>query len=694
MPPPGINPLVRILIYQSSFLSPNSKDAALLIHGANLATPQYYRLEVVIANSTIRAEQAAGSENIFALQFTTIHLANANLSVYGCHIAAITAADRTSLVLTAFAIFFTSSPITNSTVQLLSSTLEACSGDGFAQALVFSDCPLTDTHVNISGSVLNATSGGFSRGISFLSTPLYRGTVRLFGTHIISQSTGTTDPTYGFYTSGGSIINSSISMHGGSLTAMGEWSFAVHIESPVPQKVHVFNSILSFHGAALLTVGDGTAVFRLSNVFLAGAAIEVIGGSIRHNATKHGSIDGCILDFAGTVTKGSTIRITETAIVCEYTVVGTCAFLKFFNSQVNNTLVGIYGGSLILSAHTSPYLWRLMWSSDTTNTSFVLSRCDARLIGEKLVHALLLDDTSSIGAGTTLFWNFSSFTAEGGTRQHLSSTYRCEGTPCPNLAVRIDDTSTPPMPSTCPHCLAPYGAPDPFDDGSGYDHSVPSVGCLLWVPTASYTPRLTLTASETYAALRTKTTTQSFPSASLSLSVPSSALSISVAASQSLVPLQTSSPSISDTAFRSCSPTETAKRTLSAPPSLSATPYVNTHRPSASRTLASQSPTGDTHSDGDDGGCDTPSSLCPSIPSVGATPGGEEATQTAGSLAVVSVIAANPLVMLQLDAVLSVRSERPAVRRPLFPPNEQVHGVVRNVIRAAAGLLPAVGARC
>ena len=50
----------------------------------------------------------------------------------------------------------------------------------------------------------------------------------------------------------------------------------------------------------------------------------------------------------------------------------------------------------------------------------------------------------------------------------------------------------------------------------------------------------------------------------------------------------------------------------------------------------------------------TVSDFAPHLSPLQAAPGGEEAQQSAGSLAIVSVMAANPLAMLQLDAVLSV----------------------------------------
>ena len=174
MPPPGMNPLVRILIYQSSFRSLNSADPALFIQSTNTATSQQYRLEVVIANSTILAERMTDSVSVCALHFSSINFINSNVTVNGCHIATMGAY--------AYGLRFSSSHITNSTLRVLSSTVEA---NGVVASSVSIDSRLTGVQLHISGSLLNASASFSCYGLSFVFSPLLGSTVRLFRTRIV-----------------------------------------------------------------------------------------------------------------------------------------------------------------------------------------------------------------------------------------------------------------------------------------------------------------------------------------------------------------------------------------------------------------------------------------------------------------------------------------------------------------------------
>ena len=146
IPPPtptGTKPLVRILIYRSTFLSSETDNAALLIQSTNSATSQHYRLEVVIANSTIRAERATTDGYVFALRFFMIQLVNANITIFGCDISTLTTG-----IDTAYAIFFSASPSVKSSIQLLSSTALS-RGKMTSGAIALVGSSATDTTFNI-----------------------------------------------------------------------------------------------------------------------------------------------------------------------------------------------------------------------------------------------------------------------------------------------------------------------------------------------------------------------------------------------------------------------------------------------------------------------------------------------------------------------------------------------------------------
>ena len=467
-PPPGMNPLVRILIYGSTFLSTNTKNPALLIQSTSNATSQHYRLEVVIANSTIRAEQTTGSGDVYALHFYSISFRQAKMTVFGCRITASTTAAH------AHGIVFTSSLITNSTVQLLSSTVDTFSMDGNANSVDLVRSPLTDAHVNISGSLLNATSDqSWSFGLSISNSPLLRSNLRLFSARIVSHSSGNVGPTFGIFFSTSALTHSNFSMYGGSVssTSLKSATFGVNLVSAS----HVSNSVFSFHGTSLSAFSGGTVFFGCSLLTftdsnVTASAVDIMGGSI--TVVNRGSSAGLIIRVTSSpLAGGSVIRTNGTALTCEGNTDG-CVLLDV-TSPVADSLFGFYGGSLVFSGATASRIWKVQGTKAiVTDTSFVLSRCDAQLKGG--ASTLYLADNATISFGTTLYWHYSSYAVNGGPRQQLLSAYTCDGTPCPNLSVLINDASTPLMPSTCPHCLAPYGAAVSFDDGSGHDYSVPS----------------------------------------------------------------------------------------------------------------------------------------------------------------------------------------------------------------------------
>ena len=235
MQPSGMNPLVRILIYGSTFLSTGSDDPPLLIQSTNSATSQHYRLEVVIANSTIRAERTIGG-GAHALRFSSVYryLSNANITVFGCHIVAFD--------VSATGLLFSSSPITNSTIQLLSSAIEAIGLAGAAFAAYFSNSPLAD-RVNVTGSLLNATSSGRTYGLFFTYSPLFRSSFRLFDTHIVSRLSGAQAPSYGLQLESSAPLHCTMSMYEGSMSAQSErsGSYMLHIVTPLTQPVELSN---------------------------------------------------------------------------------------------------------------------------------------------------------------------------------------------------------------------------------------------------------------------------------------------------------------------------------------------------------------------------------------------------------------------------------------------------------------------
>ena len=477
-PPPGMNPLVRILIYQSSFLSPNSIDPALFIQSTSSATSQQYRLEVVIANSTIRAEWTDGGGTVFALQFSSIHFTNANITLYGSHVSAVSNSG--------YGLVFSSSPITNSTFKLLSSTIEAIGSTSTFHAISFSTSPLTGVFVNITASLINVTSGGRTYGLSFASSHLLRSTVRLFDTHIVSQSTGANVPSNSLVLESSTVSHSTINVYGGSIIAMNGLfdSYAVHITTLTTLPIEISNGVLSFHGTVLAASSSGigstgVAAVRLSKVLLTASTIEVIGGSMtaRKMGSGSGSSSANVLEFGSAVANASsTIRTNGTTIACESTAM-ECVFLAL--GSATDSLVGVYGASLGLRGGSTATIWKLIGSAGTANTSFVLSRCGAVFSGSSAANILFPVSYTSVGAGNTLFWHHSSYTLNGGPPQQLPLSYRCNGITCASLALRINDSSTPLVPSTCPYCLAPYGAPIPFGNGSvGSDtiaHTAPHI---------------------------------------------------------------------------------------------------------------------------------------------------------------------------------------------------------------------------
>ena len=69
----------------------------LFIRSNNNATSHHYHLEVVIANSTIRAERTTGSGAVYTLTFSSVRFTNANmLAVFGCIFTAIGAGSSSS----------------------------------------------------------------------------------------------------------------------------------------------------------------------------------------------------------------------------------------------------------------------------------------------------------------------------------------------------------------------------------------------------------------------------------------------------------------------------------------------------------------------------------------------------------------------------------------------------------------------
>ena len=325
------------------------------------------------------------------------------------------------------------------------------------------------------------------------------------------------------------------------------------------EPVNLSNSVVSIRGVVLSLFGGefGGLIFHLSRVRFISSTMEVVGGSIAVDL-RGGS--GRIFEFNNVVAEESTIRTNETEIVCDSSD-GWCVLLLLISSTVTGSLFGFCGGSIALKGATSSLtpaaIWQLQGTPSAatiaTNTSFILSRCEAQLGWGSSAKVLHIAASASLGADIALFWHRSSYSLDGAAPKQLSPTCTCEGNPCRGLAVRIDDASTPPMPSTCSHCLAPYGAAVPFDDRSGYDYSIPRfVGCLLWIPTLSQTaPSSRLITSST-------TITTIIPSSTtLSLSVPSTVATISGTASQSPLPLQTSSASLYRTASNSLQLTQT-----------------------------------------------------------------------------------------------------------------------------------------
>ena len=520
VPPSGMNPLVRILIYGSTFLSTNTEDPALLIQSTSSATSQHYRFEVVIANSTIRAERTSGSGTVNALQFSSIHFINAIFTVFGCHIAAINNATGDGMR----GLHLESAPLTSSTFQLLSSTctVESSGSRGSAHAVDFSNSPPTDTHLNISGSLLNATTVGNnaqSLGISFSASPLLRSTVRLFSSHVIGHTMGDNSAASCLHFSLNAITQSMVGVYGGTLSASSARNDALAVYLKATS--HLSNSVVSFHDAAISAFSssqrsDTAFFFIFSSANIAASTVEAIGGSISVTSRLK---DGIVATIQFTsFTAGSTIRTNGTAITCENDA-RMCIGYFISMSSVTDSLFGFYGGSLRLRGGIDSMMWYVTGSrSNFAGASLVFSRCDAQLSHDWSAILFRTED-AYVNAGTTLFWHYSTYSLNGGYKQQPSPNYRCDGGAiCPDLSVRIDDASTPLMPSTCPHCLAPYGAAVPFDDGSGSDYSIRSFGCPPWTATLTFPLTATYsglhTTSSTIAKTKSASGTQAYQTAS------------------------------------------------------------------------------------------------------------------------------------------------------------------------------------
>ena len=467
-PPPGTQPLVRILIYQSSFLSPNSDRPALLIRSANGAASQHYRLEVVIANSTLRAERTSGAGDTVALHFYA-SFTNATITVFGCYISATSSAAFSSI-----AIALTESSVRNSTIRLLSSTVEGYGGAGLGCAVLFLDSVVVDTRLNISGSLLSASGRKVSQAIKFETSSLLRSTVLLFGVRMATTATGVDARCLYFHAS--NLTGTMVHVYGGSIEATTSAQGS-------PQAVifgfsHLSNSIVSFHGTAITATATGDIIaadcLHLFGCTVSACTVEVIGGSMA--VTHRGSGDAAIVALTKTfVAGGSIIRTNGTVNTCESSKLG-CTVFFLPSCSVRDSLIGFYGGSLVLNGKSASILW-VVQESETmiSNTTLVASRCDAWLsLGPASTRDILTQHLSGlIGAGVLFYWHHSTYSIGGGPKTQLSPTYTCGFTACPTLSVRInDDAATPLVPAVCPHCLFPYGAPVRFDDGSDNDYRI------------------------------------------------------------------------------------------------------------------------------------------------------------------------------------------------------------------------------
>ena len=88
--------------------------------------------------------------------------------------------------------------------------------------------------------------------------------------------------------------------------------------------------------------------------------------------------------------------------------------ISFLSTIVTASTVEFIGGSLVFSGAMPTQIWNVQGTETVvTDTSFVLSRCDAQLSGGTSVRALYLTGNANISSGTTIYWHYSSYALRG-----------------------------------------------------------------------------------------------------------------------------------------------------------------------------------------------------------------------------------------------------------------------------------------
>ena len=537
LPPNGVTPRIRFLVGDSLFNSGGSASA-FDVYFRDLGTNSIrYSIEFVAANATVRAE-TTGSTTAYALRLGLGRSIRPNVTIFSCDLFA--SNSGTGSVTTALE--FYSSPFTDATIRIMNSNMTAV-GNRETSGIRFYTGIIVSSSVDITACRIRAEAGasqGIANGIQFYSAAPQNGTLfRLFGV-----DASATAPTGGranaIFMARGRFTAATIRVHGGTFSATSQSgaSFALLFDNG-----EVTNGTVSAYGASFLSTvqsanANRAAVVGVRATNSASLVIELIGGHAA--ALQRGTADAALWlidnDANFTTNNGdmSALRTNGTAVSCESTwaMAGLLMVASNWRSLMEGLTVAVYGtgdgaAPVTLKAKTQVRLWSAVGNVYgiffAAGTMLVLSRTSVAVAAPSF--AVLHVTSTFISADTSLYWDYSSFALNDGPQQQLSPTYTCEGDPCPHLRVRIDDAGTPLMPSMCPHCLAPYGAPVPFDDGSDADYSVPGVGCFPWMPTLSReltpTPSHPLSHSEA-ASLSVTATVAKYASQSLSFDLTSS----------------------------------------------------------------------------------------------------------------------------------------------------------------------------
>ena len=492
-PKNGTRPLIRILISSSTLLTGATADSALLVQGNAYAT-RNYRLEVSVANSTVRAQglEQTLRANIQAIHFSQIHLVNSNITIVGCEISAVVIGARS------VALFIDEGSLENSAIRVLNSSLEARSGNSvssygnnYAATIFVTFAPFTNSSLlYISESRFNSTSFGHSCAcLTLEGILLSNSTVRLENTRFVGRGT-----------EGNALIfqhcnldQSVFSVRGGSFGIESDANTARMMgfsNGLVGGKKSIVGSVFSVQNTIIkVRCGSGRAlVFEFMVAPISAFLLEIIGGSIEVLGETQTQLWG----FWGPIEtdlRDSIFRTNGTAITC-ITTTGLANGLMI-DHQVRNTIFGFYGGTFSL-AGSQPHIW-IVVNQPPTNlaVTFILSDCSAVLNGTTKAAVLWLSNSVE-AINALLYWYNNTYRVTGAMSTLITPSYRCNETqPCPNLKVHVDDPSTPSIGAYCPAaqeaCLAMSNPLAPFV------YSKPSAVCPTNLVGLNYGRELLLT---------------------------------------------------------------------------------------------------------------------------------------------------------------------------------------------------------